>query len=382
MSDDLKQKMVLLDGPRQVGKTTLDRSLARKNEKAVYLNYDNTSHRRKLVKMEWEGDANFLILDELHKYSKWKGFLKGIWDTRKAGEKIIVTGSSKLDVYRRSGDSLMGRYHHYRLHPFSLCELAGKFPRGHEEGGMPSLHHATPLDGIDDLMTLGGFPEPLLSGSQRTWRRWGKERFERVFREGIRDTSSIKSLGQLELLGQLLPSRVASPLSMESFSEDLETSAKTVKEWIALLCRNYYIFHVPPWHRRLERALKKESKYYLWDWSQVPEEGPRFENMIASHLLKYCQYHEDAHGHDVKLYYLRGTLKKEVDFLIVWENKPWLMVECKCKAPLDPKHLNVFAERLGVKQRFIVCLEEGINREDRNSGVRTISASRFLAMLV
>ncbi|HLB34469.1 MAG: hypothetical protein A3F67_05230 [Verrucomicrobia bacterium RIFCSPHIGHO2_12_FULL_41_10] len=380
---DLEEKMVLLDGPRQVGKTTLAKSMVRSSEKLVYLNYDNTTHRRQLLKMEWEGNADFLVFDELHKYPKWKSWLKGIWDTRKAGEKILVTGSSRLDVYRRGGDSLMGRYHHYRLHPFSLRELAGKFSKENtQETSLPLLNHPQDLSGMDDLMALGGFPEPLLSGSQRAWRRWGKERFERVFREDIRDTSSIKALGQLELLGQLLPSRVASPLSMQSLSEDVDTSPKTVKEWIELLRRNYYLFQVPPWHRRLERALKKESKYYLWDWSQVPEKGPRFENLIASHLLKYCHYQEDVHAFNVKLYYVRDTAKREVDFLVVWDDKPWLLVECKSTVPADAKNLNTFAERLGVKHRFIVCLASGINLEDRITGVRTMSASLFLSMLV
>ena len=380
---DLKQKMVLLDGPRQVGKTTLAQSMAQRTEKLVYLNWDNRSHRRQFLSMKWEGEADFLILDELHKYSKWKSWLKGVWDTRRAGEKILVTGSSRLDVYRRGGDSLMGRYHHYRLHPFSLKELSGISPRlDSKKSTPPVLRSASELSGIKDLMILGGFPEPLLSGSERTWRRWGKERFERVFREDIRDTSSVKALDQVELLGQLLPARVASPLSMQSLSEDLSVSPKTIREWVELLRRNYYIFQVPPWHKKIERALKKEAKYYLWDWSQVSEEGPRFENLIASHLLKYCQYQEDVHGWDVKLYYVRDTSKREVDFLVVWEGKPWLLVECKCKAQGDSKHLNAFAKKLGVTYQFIVCLEPNVDLEDRKSKTRTMSASKFLSMLV
>ncbi|MBX9743570.1 MAG: AAA family ATPase [Chthoniobacterales bacterium] len=380
---DLKQKMVLLDGPRQVGKTTLAKSVAQKKEKMVYLNWDNVGHRKQLLAMQWEGSADFLVLDELHKYSKWKSWLKGVWDTRRAGEKIMVTGSARLDIYRRGGDSLMGRYHHYRLHPFSLLELSGASPRKFSEKTTPPLlRNSWELSGMKEMMALGGFPEPLLSSSQRAWRRWGKERFERVFREDIRDTSSVKELGELELLGQLLPSRVASPLSMQSLSEDLSVSPKTIKEWIELLRRNYYVFQVPPWHRKIERALKKGSKYYLWDWSQVPEEGPRFENLMASHLLKYCHYHEDLYGRNVKLYYVRDSSKREVDFLIAWEEKPWLLVECKSKGQADAKGLHAFAQRLGVQQRFVVCLESGIDLEDRKNKTRTMSASRFLSMLV
>lgn len=387
ISEDLARKMVLLDGPRQVGKTTLAQSLgglSKKTTATLYLNWDNPLHRRQLLKMEWEGDAEFLIFDELHKYPKWKSWLKGIWDTRKHGEKILVTGSSKLDIYRRGGDSLMGRYHHYRLHPFSLRELAKhkSLSKEKKEIGPPSLHHSSTLPGMEELMKLGGFPEPLLSGSERTWRRWGKERIERIFREDIRDTSAVQALGQVELLGQLLPHRVTSPLSMQSLSEDLSVSPKTVKSWIELLRRNYYLFQVPPWHCKVERALKKNSKYYLWDWSQVLEEGARFENLIASHLLKFCHFYEDLHGFDVKLYYVRDTLKREVDFLIVWQNQPWLLVECKLQRSHDTKHLEFFAERLGVEHRLLVCLEAGIYLENRKSKIRTMSAERFLSMLV
>jgi len=381
INQDLKRKMVLLDGPRQVGKTTLAKSLGKNS--LVYLNWDSPLHRKKLLNMEWEADTKFLIFDELHKYSKWKSWLKGVWDTRQKGEKILVTGSSRLDTYRRGGDSLLGRYHHYRLHPFSLSEFAGKKTTiSAKEKFPPPLRATAPLDGINDLMTLGGFPEPLLSGSERVWRRWGKERFERIFREDIRDTSSVQALGQVELLGELLPHRVTSPVSMQSLSEDLSVSPKTVKDWIELLRRNYYIFQVPPWHRKIERALKKGSKYYLWDWSQVPEEGGRFENLVASHLLKFCHYHEDVHGFDVKLYYVRDTSKREVDFLIAWKNQPWILVECKCKLSHDTKHLELFAEHLHVDHRFVVCLQPGINLFNRNTKVRTLSASHFLSMFL
>lgn len=381
IQEDLERKMVLLDGPRQVGKTTLGKSLSTKSP--AYLNWDSPVHRRQLVNMEWKADTKFFLFDELHKYPKWKSWLKGVWDTRQKGEKILVTGSSKLDVYRRGGDSLLGRYHHYRLHPFSLRELSEKKKTSSsKEIFPPPLRTTSPLDGIKDLMTLGGFPEPLLSGSERTWRRWGKERFERIFREDIRDTSSVQALGQVELLGEILPHRATAPLSMQSLSEDLSVSPKTVKQWIELLRRNYYIFQVPPWHRKIERALKKNAKYYLWDWSQVLEEGPRFENLIASHLLKFCHYYEDTHGFDVKLYYLRDTSKREVDFLIAWKNQPWLLVEATCRASHETKHLEYFAERLGIEHRYLVCLPSGINLYNRSTKVRTMSASLFLPMFV
>ncbi len=213
-------------------------------------------------------------------------------------------------------------------------------------------------------------------------RRWHKERFERVFREDIRDTESIRSLSQLELLGDLLPGRVASPLSFQSLSEDLETSPKTVKSWLELLCRNYFSFRVPPYHRRIERALKKESKYYLWDWSSVPNEGARFENLVASHLLKFCHYYTDTEGIPVELYYLRDLEKREVDFLVVWDKRPWLIVEAKLQPGSSLTNIHYFSRILNPPRRFQVHLHGKDDYLDKDSGIRILPAARLLTALV
>ncbi len=380
---DLSAKMVFVGGPRQVGKTTLSKMLGASFKAPEYFNWDNRAHRQALLKNRWSPDADLLVFDELHKYNRWKGWIKGIWDTRQRGESILVTGSSRLDVFRRGGDSLLGRYHYYRLHPFSVAELEGceiekeVFPKK-----PPELRFTKRSPHLERLMCWGGFPEPLFAESDRTLRRWQKERFERVFREDIRDTENIRSLSQVELLGQLLPSRVASPLSFQSLAEDVEASPKTVKCWMELLCRNYYAFKIAPYHRRIDRALKKEAKYYLWDWTEITDEGARFENLIASHLLKFCHYYEDVFGISAELYYVRDTLKREVDFLVVWEKQPWLLVEAKAGPEKKLPSLVTFAEALQVQHRFQVCRESGIDYADRSSGVRTLSADRFLTAFV
>ena len=380
---DLSTKMVFVGGPRQVGKTTLSKMLGVTFSNPAYFNWDNRAQRQALLKNRWSPETDLLVFDELHKYNRWKGWIKGIWDTRQNDESILVTGSSRLDVFRRGGDSLLGRYHYYRLHPFSVAELDGRegmkeaFPKQ-----PPELRFSNPSSNLERLLCWGGFPEPLFAESDRTLRRWQKERFERVFREDIRDTENIRSLSQVELLGELLPERVASPLSFQSLAEDLEASPKTVKSWMELLCRNYYAFKIPPYHRRIDRALKKEAKYYLWDWTEIADEGARFENLIASHLLKFCHYYEDVFGISAELYYVRDTLKREVDFLVVWEKKPWLLVEAKCGPEKKLPSLVAFAEALQVQHRFQVCRESGLDYVDRLSGIRTLSADRFLTAFV
>lgn len=380
VSQDLNRKMVFIGGPRQVGKTTLARRISAAFHDPAYLNWDNSHHRLAIKNARWKPETDLLTLDEIHKFPRWKNLIKGIWDTRDEKLRLIVTGSSRLDIFRRGGDSLQGRYHFYRLHPFSLREMNNLPPPSVlSKPDFTAKPFPDPLPGMDKLLRWGGFPEPLFSNSDRLWRRWRRERFERVFREDIRDVEAIRALGQLELLATMLPDRVCSPLSVNSLCEDVETSPKTMKAWLDLLCRNYYLFRVPPWHRRIDRALKKESKYYFWDWSEAPEGGPRFENLVACHLLKWCHYVTDAFGWRVDLYYVRDREKRETDFLLAWEQTPLALVECKLRDAGSNTPLKYFAGKLGLSSAFLVTLDDTADYLDRAGNIRVIPAARFLA---
>ncbi len=382
IKDDLKEKMVFIGGPRQVGKTTLARYLTEKEKNQVYLNWDNPKHKLRITSQQWPPSTRWIIFDEIHKFDNWKNLVKGIWDTRSNNEKIIVTGSSRLNIYRKAGDSLMGRYHYHTLHPFSLKEL---LTNKEAPKKIPSKCHSLEFpekgDNIEHLLKFGGFPEPFLGGTERTLLRWQNQRFERIFREDIRDTEKIRSLSQVELLGALLPDRVASPLPLSSLSEDIQTSPKSIISWMDLLSRNYYCFKVMPFHNRLERALKKESKYYLWDWSEVKNKGARFENMIASALNKFCDYYHQTFGIKTHLWYLRDREKREVDFLTTWDGTPWFLVECKLQYA-KTNALNYFGNRLKVNQRFLVTASEQHHYLDKKTNIHVIPASKFLLALV
>lgn len=260
LREDLQKKMVFIGGPRQVGKTTLARFLAEEHQYHAYLNWDNPKHKVQMTGQQWPPATECLVFDEIHKYDKWKNLVKGIWDTRINREKILVTGSSRLDIFRRSEDSLLGRYHYHVLHPFTLRELNYPPPELRMPRPCHDLDCDQPGGNLAELFHFGGFPEPLLEGSERTLLRWQNERFERIFREDIRDSEKVRFLSQVELLGALLPQRVASPLSLSSMSEDVQASPKSVIAWMDLLSRNYYCFRVMPYHHRLERALKKMDR--------------------------------------------------------------------------------------------------------------------------
>ena len=377
---DLKKKMLLLSGPRQVGKTTLSMQLGESFKNPVYLNWDDSGHKLRIKDRQWPPESGLIVLDEIHKMNGWKGWVKGVSDTKPQHQSIMLTGSARLNIYKKGGDSLLGRYHHYRLHPVTASEHLGgcKLPEYEKKFTGLSFDKSA---GLEELFKLGGFPEPLLSGSEKEHKRWLKERHELVLREDVRDLEEVKMLGKLELLGLLIPGRVGSPLSVQSLVEDVGASHKTLQYWLDVLARVYFSFKVMPYSRHLARALKKEHKIYLWDWSQVENDGARFENMVASHLLKWCNFQEDVNGIKAELWYLRDREKRETDFLVTWEGAPAFLVECKLSDESPSPHLTYFGSRLGIKDRYHVTLN-GKKDYLLPEGTRVIPASKFLAGLI
>lgn len=378
--EDLSKKMVFVGGPRQVGKTTLARELiASQFERTGYLNWDRQRDRKTIIKSLWPGDADLIILDEIHKYKKWKSFLKGEYDTLKDRYKFLITGSARLDVYRKGGDSMMGRYHYYRLHPFSLAELLGKTdaPRVMKEIQIPSKNNKALMEGLD---RFGGFPEPFLKQSQRTLRRWHNEKNTRLFREDIRDIELVRDLSLMKVLGDMLPEKAGSMLSINSIREDLEISHRTASNWLNILESFYYCFRIYPYNSKAFRSLKKEPKLYLWDWSEVDDEAARFENCIGSHLIKLCHFLQDYEGYRADVYYLRSIEKKEVDFLVTVDQKPWFSVEVKLTNTNVSRNLIYFKNKLDIPFSYQVVKPSGI--DTFANGVRVVSADRFLSGLI
>ncbi len=378
---DLQQKMVFVGGPRQVGKTTLAKKLiAGKFSNPAYYNWDNRKDRIAIMEGSWPGVADLIILDEIHKYKKWKSHLKGEYDSFKEKYRFLVTGSARLDIYRKGGDSLQGRYHYYRLHPLSLSEVSGIHPNIeiHKE---LSIHSKYFYDCFLQLDKFGGFPEPFMHQSEKTLRRWHNEKIERMFREDILDVEHIIDIGNMKLLSDLLPRRVGSPLSLNSIREDLNVSHKAVSRWISILESFYYCFRIFPYQKEKIRALKKEPKLYLLDWSEVDNEAIRFENMIATHLLKFINFLYDYDGQKAELWYLKNVDKKEVDFFVTISGTPWFAIETKLSDTDISKNLLYYQQRLKIPYCYQVVKKPGIDILT-SSKVRIISADKFLAALI
>jgi len=312
---DLAEKMVFIGGPRQVGKTTFAFGFlpGASQRHPAYLSWDNVQTHAALLLGELPPNQRLLVFDEIHKYAKWRNLLKGFYDTHSSTTSFLVTGSARLDYYRRGGDSLQGRYHYYRMHPFSLREMAPE----------PTS------DDMAHLLKYGGFPEPLLKGDERGWRRWQRERVARVIAEDLRDLEHVREVSTLELLAEALPGRVGAPLSVSGLGLLVQASHEAVERWISIFERLYYCFRIPPYGTPRVRAVRKEQKLYLWDWSTVPGAGERFENLVASQLLKYCHLLEDTEGYRMELRFLRDTDRREVDFVVLRDRRPEFAVECK-----------------------------------------------------
>ncbi len=333
--DHLKQhrQMIFLTGPRQVGKTTLCTGL---DPGGQYLNWDNQDDRAMIIDgpskiaevsglNTLKGDAPTIVFDEIHKYSKWKNFLKGFFDTYGNRAKIVVTGSSRLDVYKRGGDSLMGRYFLYRLHPFSVREIIE--PRLKEQEIQKPT--AIGMDAFHNLFTFGGFPESYLKSEKRFYNRWKKLRHQQLFQEDIRDLSQVQEIHQLELLSQFIQYQAGQLVNYSALSKKVRVSVDTIRRWIDVLNSLYYCFTIQPWHQNIPRSLLKQPKVYLWDWSVIQDIGAKTENFVASHLKKAVDWWTDNGYGDYNLYFIRDKEKREVDFLITRDGKPWFLVEVK-----------------------------------------------------
>jgi uncharacterized protein len=338
--DDLKKKMVFLGGPRQVGKTTLSKMLCSSDvNKCLYFNWDVTEDRRAILAKQWLPNTSLIIFDELHKYPRWKQWIKGVYDTKKPEQQYLVTGSARLDVYKRDGDSLMGRYHYWRLHPFTIDEI----PK-----------NISVFEAYQRLLEHGGFPEPFLANDIRESRRWRRERFDRILHEDVRDLENIKNIQTLSLFSDALRSRVGSLITLANLAQDLEISPKTCKAWLAIIEKMYIVFAIYPLLNNIPRSILKPPKVYFFDNADVVgagsdktnSDGAKLENLVATTLLKRLHFMEDYYGYRCALHYIRDKDGREIDFVVVIENKIEYLIEVKLTDDNISSSLKYYAEKL------------------------------------
>jgi hypothetical protein len=353
---DQHRQMAFLSGPRQVGKTTT----AMTQPRAQYMNWDRNSDRLLIAKGAdaiashqsldtLSAHPPLLVFDEIHKHPKWKSLLKGFYDVYGAKCRIVVTGSARLNVFRRGGDSLMGRYFLYRMHPLSVAELLSTELREKEIHPPSRL----PASDVETLLRFGGFPEPFLKASPRFFNRWSRTRLELLFREDIRDLTRIQEAGRIQVLAELMTHQAGQLVNYSDLATAVGASVDAIRHWIGILETFYYCFTVRPWFRNVAKSLRKQPKCYLWDWSVLPDPGARHENFVATHLLKAVHWWTDIGLGTYELFFLRDKMKREVDFLVVRNNRPWFLVEVKTSShrDLNPS-LAYFQKQTGARHAF------------------------------
>jgi uncharacterized protein len=386
-------QMVFLVGPRQVGKTTIAKKLQSRFNHSLYLNFDSVKDRQKILEGQSFIEDIFpttvsreskplIIFDEIHKYKYWKNYIKGFYDLYYKYYSIIITGSARLDVYQSGGDSLMGRYFQYNIHPLSVSELI-TVEREKVSDCFLSPYELE-FDLFSDLYKYGGFPYPYCNKSDQYYNMWHLTRFKQLIHEEIRSLANLQEIYLLETLAEILPNQAGQMLNRSNIAKKIGVTSQTVSRWINILDRFYYCFTIRPWFKNVTRSLTKDPKVYLWDWSLITEEGARVENFVASHLLKFVNFYSDIGLGKFELYYLRDIDKREVDFLIVRDNKPFLILEAKKSDTKLSKSIDHFKKQLNVDFSFQATFNEKyINKScfDFKSPM-VVPAKTFLSQLV
>ena len=362
---DLELKIVLLEGPRQCGKTTLSKQIY---SKFTYFNYDDSEQKAQMLRKEWRRDCECVIFDEIHKMPQWKRWLKGLFDTEGCRPRIIVTGSAQLETFTNVGDSLAGRYFLHRLDPIDIQEAVI------QQGLSPQV-------ALERILDFSGFPEPFLKGNRDFHRKWQRTHLDIIIRQDFLDLYAVRNLKSLEILLQLLRPRVGSPVAYARLAADLQGDQGSVKSWLLALENVYALFKITPYHYNIARSLLREPKYYFFDLTRAESLGARLENCVALCLLKAIHRLEDSKGIPGRLHYLRTKDGVELDFLVVIEDQPVLAIEVKtadCEPAKSFKHFEKFLPSSVDR----VQLVKEIEREyDIPSGLKVRRLSDYLSTL-
>ena len=392
-SEDFDKQMRFLAGPRRSGKTFIAKNfLNAVHCENLYYNWDIKNVRQRYIKDQdfYLNDINkgkkdiWICFDEIHKVKKWKNILKEHFDKNEDKNiKTIVTGSARLDLFRKAGDSLAGRYFLFHLYPLILSEISKRksvvndLNLSAEDFVKKRLEQDSNEDEFEMLFKFSGFPEPLINGKETFHNKWKDDYIEKLIYEDLREISQIKDLDKITELILTLPNKVGSLLSVNSLREDLEISFETVKNYLRALELVYALFFIKPYTKKISRTIKKENKVYFFDWTRIENPGVRFENYVACELKALTSLWSDAGYGKADVFFVRTKDGKETDFLIIKENKPWILFEVKLSSQeIENHHFNL-AKHLGEIPVVQIVKERNVLQKIRDRNGYIVSADRF-----
>ncbi|MCG2726127.1 MAG: AAA family ATPase [Elusimicrobia bacterium] len=386
-------KMMFISGPRQAGKTTLAKSLLKASGQGLYFNWDIIKDQKKLIKDPYffekisrvPSKKSLIVFDEIHKYAKWKNYLKGVYDGYGDEFLFIATGSGRLNLFKKGGDSLLGRYFSLQLFPLSLGEIIGNKPnwKAFKKQLAAPFSRRDSRKIYERLLKYSGFPEPFSKNDEEFYNMWFQERKTLLIREDIRNAYAIREISNIEVLSNVLPEKIGAPLSINSLREDIKVSFDSIKSWFLILEQFYYLFRIQPFSKSIARALKKEPKIYLYDWVEINNDASRFENIIAFHLYKAVNLWRSLGQANTNLFYIRDKEKREADFLITEKNNPFLLIECKLNDEMLSENLAVFQRKLKIPVAIQLVNKKNVCKKLKQNGFTQwiLSADKFLAIL-
>jgi len=359
--EDLEKKIILLIGPRQVGKTTFSKNLITSYD---YLNFDSAKDKLKIVKQQWDRNKKLVIFDEVHKMRHWKKWIKGVYDTEGLTPNILVTGSARMDTVRKMGDSLAGRHFTYHLMPLDLKEL------NHQNLDIKET--------FERLLKLSGFPEPFFENSRRFHLNWQKSHMDLILRQDLVSYENIRDITSIEILVEMLKERVASPLSYSSIANDLQRDTKTIQKWMQYLENLFVVFKIRPYSKNIARSVLKEPKYYFFDYTRIENnEGALIENFVAVSLLKEIYFLNEVLGIDSELFYLKKKGSKEIDFFIRRKGLSPVMIEVKTSEDDVSSSFKMFESHFESPIR--IQLVKNLDKDYSNSnGIQILNLAKYL----
>lgn len=386
------KEMVFISGARQAGKTTLSKDIASEEQSCLYFNYDIPINKATILNHPTffeevdrrKNDQPLIILDEIHKFKEWKNYLKGVYDGYAGEFRFLITGSGRLDLSRKRGDALSGRYYHFHLFPFTIGEIFASSPHQLDQKRLLEIpeQNAIAQEAWDTMAQVSGFPEPFIKGTKLKYRRWAQSYHRQVIRDDIRDEFAVRQVDAMEALYVLLGGCVGSPFSASNHARTLKLSHKTVSSWVTVFERFLLVFKLRPYSKQISRSLVKEPKIYYYDFCRVQDEALRFENMVAVELNRAVTLWSDFGFGDYELWYLRNKEKEEIDFLVTENSNPLIMVEAKLSDTTTSPNLIKFQNALQIPAVQLVN-QSNVARKTKNGAnyILVVSAADWLAGL-